>query len=463
MKKRINFSRRSFLIGTAASVAGCVTGGRQRTGRVSPIEKLNVAGIGCGGKGASDIFECGDENIIALCDVDDNACGGMHDLFPHAKQYRDFRVMIEKHPEIDAVTISTADHTHAIAALTAMQMGKHVYVQKPLTHNIYEARLLTKAARKYGVVTQMGNQGHSSPGIRQCVEMIQSGAIGQVREVHCWTNRPGVEGNLWWPQGVKDPYPGEPIPDHLDWDLFLSVAQDRPYNSLYTPFNWRGWWDYGSCALGDMACHIMDSAYWALNLGMPTSVECISQEGCTSQTGPLNEVIKFEFPKRGKMAPVDVYWHDGGKLPKRPEGIPEDEVFGDPDGKNGSMFIGDDGVLSIGTYGGNPRLHPESKMRDYTMPPETIPRIPEAGDDEGVNIDRMQRLDWIQACKGGTPACANFDYAGPFTEMVLLGTIAVRVPGKLRWNGEQMRFTNSERANQLVSREYRKGWELPVI
>jgi predicted dehydrogenase len=460
--KRIPISRRTFLAGTAAGLAGCVTNGESSSASsVSPNEKLNVAAIGCGGKGSSDINECRAENIVALCDVDDNRAGQIYAAFPKAKQYRDFRVMLEKHPEIDAVTVSTPDHTHAIAALTAMEMGKHVYVQKPLTHNIYEARLLTEAARKYGVVTQMGNQGHSGEGTRRCVEMIQSGAIGQVREVHCWTDRPGVEGNLWWPQAVKDPYPAQPVRDNFDWDLWLSVAKDRPYHDDYCPFNWRGWWDYGSCALGDMACHIMDSAYWALNLGMPESVEVVSQKGCTEQTGPLREVIRYEFGARGDMAPVTVYWYDGGNLPKRPDGIPAHETLGN--GENGSLFVGDDGFMSVGTYGGNPRLHPMEKMKEYEMPEKTLPRVAAASGAIVADSDRAHRLDWIQACKGGTPACSNFDYSGPFTEMVLLGTIAVRVPGKLLWDGKNARFSNSDAANRLVRREYRSGWELPKV
>ena len=456
-KKEI--SRRTFLLGTAVSAVGCLSAEGVRTRESASAGKLNVAAIGVGGKGRSDIYECRSENIVALCDLDDQAVDRIYTAFPDVKKYRDFRVMLEKHPEIDAVTISTPDHTHAIAALTAMQMGKHVYVQKPLTHNIFEARLLAVAARQYGVVTQMGNQGHSGEGVRRCVEMIRSGAIGQVREVHCWTDRPGIEGRAWWPQAVEYPYPAEPVPAHIDWDLWLSVAHERPYNSQYCPFNWRGWWDYGSCALGDMACHIMDPAFWSLNLGMPDSVEVVSQEGCTSQTGPLNEVIRYEFPPRVDMAPVTLYWHDGGNKPDRPEGVAEDEQLGD--GNNGSLFIGDEGVLSVGTYGGNPRLHPASKMQEYVMPAKTIPRV--AAAQEGGGGDRAHRLDWIQACKGGTPACSNFDYAGPFTEIVLLGTIAVRVPGKLKWDGANMRFTNSAAANRLVSRQYREGWKLPQL
>jgi predicted dehydrogenase len=458
--KRMKLTRRTFLAGAAATMAGCATSGPGAR-RVSPNEKLNIAAIGCGGKGFSDIWECRGENVVALCDVDEDMGNSTFSRFPDAKQYKDFRVMLENHPEIDAVTVSTADHTHAYAALTAMEMGKHVYVQKPLTHNIHEARILAKAARKYNVVTQMGNQGHSGEGTRACVEMIRSGAIGQVREVHCWTDRPGVDGRLWWPQGVENPYAGEPVPKTLDWDLWLSVAPDRPYNALYCPFNWRGWWDYGSCALGDMACHIMDAAYWSLDLGMPTSVEVVSQEGCTAQTGPLNQIIRYEFPARGDMAPVTVYWYDGGNKPPRPEGIPEGEELGG--GANGSLFIGDDGVMSAETYGENPRLHPESKMKDYTPPARTLRRVAAAPVDVRKMEDKAHRADWIQACKGGTPACSNFDYSGPFTEMVLLGTIAVRVPGKLNWDGPNMRFTNSEAANQLVSREYRKGWELPKV
>ena len=457
--KRHTFTRRTFLIGSLAAAAGCATGNRPATRRVSPNEKLNVAGIGVGGKGQSDIWECRSENVIALCDVDHRRAAQTFAQFPNAKVYTDYREMLDKHPEIDAVTVSTPDHSHAHAALTAMAMGKHVYVQKPLTHNVYEARLLTQAARKYGVATQMGNQGHSGEGVRRCVEMVRSGVIGPVHEVHCWTDRPGIEGRAWWPQAVAEPLPAEPVPDTLDWDRWLNVAPERPYNKGYAPFAWRGWWDFGCGALGDMACHIMDPAIWALELGAPTSVEVVAQEGNTAESGPLRETIKYEFPKRGSLPPVTLYWYDGGHKPPHPEGVPAGEKLGA--GSNGSYFVGRDGVITMDTYGENARLLPASRMADYTPPPQTIPRVADMPADE--ISDAAHRMDWIRACKTGDPAGSNFDYSGPFTETVLLGTIAVRVPGKLLWDSKNMRFTNSDAANAYIRREYRKGWDINAI
>lgn len=453
------FTRRTFLMGTLATAAGCATGNRVGLRRVSLNERLNVAGIGVGGKGQGDIYECRSENIVALCDVDQRRAAATFERFPKAAVYSDFRVMLEKHPEIDAVTVSTPDHAHAYAALTAMSMGKHVYVQKPLTHNVYEARLLRDAARKYGVATQMGNQGHSGEGVRRCVEMVRSGVVGPIHEVHCWTDRPGVEGRAWWPQGVASPLEPQRIPEELDWDLWLNVAAERPYNKGYAPFNWRGWWDFGCGALGDMACHVMDPAMWALELGAPTSVELISQEGNTAQSGPLKEIIRFEFPQRGALPPLALYWYDGGNKPPHPKGVPADEKLGS--GSNGSYFVGRDGVITLDTYGENARLLPASRMADYTPPPQTIPRVAEMAADE--ISDAAHRMDWIRACKSGDSAGSNFDYSGPFTETVLLGTIAARVPGKLKWDSDKMRFANSDAANGYVRRVYRKGWEIDAI
>ena len=453
-------TRRFFLMSSAAMAAGCMTAGR-KTSRISPNEKLNVAAIGCGGMGGGDIMSCSKtENVVALCDVDWNRGGQVGEELPNAKRYTDFRVMLEKQKDIDAVTVSTPDHTHAIAALTAMQLGKHVRVQKPMTYSIEEARLLTKAAKKYSrLATAMGNQGHAGDGVRQMCEILWSNAIGFVREAHIWTNRPV------WPQGIAEPLPAQPVPEKMAWDLWLSVAPERSYNEGYAPFKWRGWWDFGCGALGDMGCHIMDPANWALQLSAPTSVECIQQEGNSDQTGPTKSVIKYEFPARpfrdsypqaewyGKtLPPVTVYWYDGGIMPPRPAGVPEDEVLGE--GANGSYFVGDDGVATTGCYGGETRLLPKERMDEYTMPVEFIPRI--------LN-DGNSYLEWISACKGGTPAGSNFSYSGPFTETVLLGNVAVRAGQKLLWDAKKMKVTNLDSANQYVARTYRKGWELPKI
>ena len=445
--ERNKISRRMFLAGTAAaSMVGCATARKpslRRLGYRSPNEKLNVAGIGVGGKGGGDIDGCKSENIVVLCDVDWGRARDSFRDFPQAKRYRDFREMLEKEDKnIDAVTISTPDHVHAVAAMMAMKMGKHVYVQKPLTHSVYEARKLTEAARKYGVATQMGNQGHSGEGVRRFCEMIWSGTIGEVREVHAWTNRP------IWPQGIPEPLPEQPVPEDkdIDWDLWLGPAPWRPYNSDYAPFKWRGWWDFGTGALGDMACHIMDPVNWAMMLGYPSSVECLSQEGKNDQTAPNKAVIRYEFPARGGMPPVTVTWYDGGNLPPRPEGIGENVRLGD--GDNGSLFIGERGMIAIGTYGGSPRLFPESLRADYETPDPMIPR----------SIGHYR--EWIQACKGGAPSPGNFDYAGPFTEWVVMGNLALRCEGKLLWDGEKMKVTNNRQANKYVRTKYRKGWKL---
>ncbi|HPA45134.1 MAG TPA: Gfo/Idh/MocA family oxidoreductase [bacterium] len=443
MKK--NVSRRIFLMSAGAAMAGCATGRVPKLksmGYASPNEKLNMAAIGSGGKGSSDIRSCAKagENVIALCDVDWNRASKTFNDFPDAKKYKDFRVMLEKEPSIDACTVSTPDHTHAVAAAMAMRMGKHVYVQKPLTHTMYEARKLTEIARETGVATQMGNQGHSGEGVRQLCEMIWTGAIGQIREAHIWTNRPV------WPQGIPEPLPEEPIPDTLDWDLWIGTAPMRPYNHRYMPHDWRGWWDFGCCALGDMGCHIMDPANWALRLTAPTAIECVSQDGANKQTGPFKSTIRYEFPERFGMIPVTIYWHDGGNQPPRPEGIGPDVKMGD--GNNGSYFIGEKGILTTGEYGDNSRFLSEEMNKDYRMPDPMIPR----------SLGHTE--DWLQACKGGLPACSNFNYAGPFTEFVVVGNVALRCEGRLEWDSAAMKFTNNSEANKYVHVEYRKGWTL---
>ncbi|MBN2310456.1 MAG: Gfo/Idh/MocA family oxidoreductase [Candidatus Hydrogenedentes bacterium] len=432
--KRI--SRRWFIMSSAALAAGCAS--RRKRGRViSPNEKLNLAAIGAGGKGSSDIASAAEgNNVVALCDVDDERAKGTFEKFPDATRYKDFRVMLEKeYHNIDAVTISTPDHVHACAAMAAMELGKHVYVQKPLTHTIYEARKLTEAARRYKVATQMGNQGHASEGVKRVCEWVWANRIGPIRTVHIWTNRPV------WPQAIPRPTETPPVPDTLDWDLWLGPAPERPYNPAYAPFSWRGWWDFGCGALGDMGCHIMDAAFTSLKLGYPTAVSAES-EGANEETGPTWSIIHYEFPARGEMPPVDVYWYDGGKLPARPEGVAEDEKLGD--GANGTLFIGDDGLITCGEYSGSPRLVP------YEKPdvPRSIPTSP------------GHYAEWINACKGGEPAGGNFDYAGPFTEMVLLGNLAIRTGERVEWDGPKMKCTNLAKANDLVHMDYRKGWHL---
>ncbi len=467
--KRKDMTRRAFLATTtlAASQTGCaaahtrvaVNDARVVPGRESPNERLNVAAIGAGGQGFGDIMSCRSENIVALCDVDWDRTQRTFNELPDAKVYRDFRNMLEEMPEIDAVTISTPDHTHAPAAIMAMQMGKHVYVQKPLTHTVQEARWLTLVAREHGVATQMGNQGHSGNGVRELCEMIWTGAIGQVREAHVWTHRP-----VWDYQGTAEPLPAQVAPENMDWDRWIGPAPMRPYNQGYAPRNWRAWLDFGGGALGDMACHIMDPVYMSLKLveASDYTVEVVMQEGRNEQTFPVTTTVKYSFPARGDMAPVDVYWYDGHwpdpdtgervyNRPPHPEGVPEDQELGD-NNMNGSYLVGDDGIITTGEYGGRPRLLPDEKMADYTMPDPFLDRV------EG----QLHHRDWLRACKDGRPASSNFEYAGPFTEMVNFGNLVVMSGEKLHWDNERGVVTNVDNPEEIVSKEYRKGWELPV-
>ncbi len=446
-------SRRIFLMGASIAMAGCATTGDRSTktaripslkrlGYQSPNGKLNVAAIGSGGKGSSDIGNCADagENIVALCDVDWDRAADTFRKFPDAKKYKDYREMLDKEKHIDACTVSTPDHTHAPAAMACIRRGIHVYVQKPLTHTVYEARELTKAAREYKVATQMGNQGHSGEGVRQLCEMVWDGAIGPITEAHIWTNRPV------WPQGVVTPLPKQPTPETMDWNLWLGTAPERPYNKDYAPFNWRGWWDFGCGALGDMGCHIMDPANWALRLGTPISIECLRQDAKNDQTAPTKSIVKYEFPARYGLKPVTVYWYDGGLKPPRPAGAGPDTKLGD--GDNGSYFVGEKGVLTTGEYGGDTRFVSDEMNKDYKMPQKSIPR------------SFGHTVDWLQACKGGVAACSNFDYSGPFSEVIVLGNLSLRCPGKLLWDAEKMEVTNNRAANEFVTKKYRKGWGL---
>jgi len=440
-----SMSRRIFLMGTAVTAAGLATGAsgkRVRPRRVSPNEKLNIAGIGIGGRGKSNLKECTSENIVALCDVDEGYAGKVFAAYPNAKRYKDYRVMLEKQKDIDAVVVSTPDHTHAIVSMAAMRLGKHVYCEKPLTHTILEARKLTETAREMKVATQMGIQGHSHEGIRQICEWVWAGAIGPVREVHIWTDRP----KGWWPQGVERPKDTPPVPATLDWDLWIGPAPNRPYNPAYTPFKWRGWWDFGCGALGDMGCHLMDAPYWALDLAYPTSVEA-SATAVNSETGPLAAMVHYYFPARGDKPPVMLTWYDGGMLPVRPAELPYDQPMGNENG--GVIFVGDKGkILAEDENAQHPRLLPDSLAKEFPKPEKTIARSP------------GHHKDWIAACKGGPPSGAHFDYSGPLTENVLLGNLAIRVGKKLNWDGPNVKCTNVPEANDLVHCQYREGWTL---
>ena len=459
MEEKKDITRRKFIKGSAAAAAAFtivprhVLGG---VGIVPPSDKLNIAGVGVGGMGKNNIKHCGDENIVALCDVDDKYAAPVYKTYPKAKTYHDFRVMLEKQKDIDAVIIATPDHVHATVAMAAMELGKHVYVQKPLTHSVFEARKLTEAARKYKVVTQMGNQGHSGEGTRLIYEWIHNGAIGKVEEVHAWTNRPV------WPQGVEVERPKEtpPVPKTLDWDRWIGPAPFRPYHPTYLPERWRAWWDFGTGSLGDMGCHILDGAFFALDLKYPESVEgnistywgeFWQYTEPKNETYPRSTIVRYKFPTRGNMPAVNLTWWDGGLMPPRPEELEEGRRMGDSDG--GLLFVGDKGKLMAGCYGKNPRLIPETRMKEYKQPKETLKRV-----QGGIG---GHEKDWVRACKGGDPASSNFDYSGPLTEMVLMGNLAVRYPQqRLLWDGPNMKVTNSEEANSYVKQEYRKGWTL---
>jgi len=411
-----------------------------RNGKLVRGRKLNIACVGIGVRGRQDVDGVKRENIVALCDV--NLAEEQRKVvasLPGAKVYRDYRkLLLELDEQIDAVVVATPDHMHFPVAMMAMQMGKHVYVEKPIAHTVAEARQMTELARQKQVVTQCGNQGHANEGTRLLVEWVRAGAIGGVREVHCWTNRPV------WPQGLGRPAAAEPVPDTLDWNGWLGVAPERPYHSCYLPFKWRGWWDFGCGALGDMGCHIMDAAFWALDLKHPTSVEATAAP-VNRETAPKWSVVTYQFPARGALPPVKLVWYDGGKLPPRPKALEQERKLGG----NGFYVLGDQGCILGGPiYCESVRMVPETAMQAYLpkRPAKTLPRVP------GGN----QWQEWIKACKGeGPPPGSNFDHSGPLTEMVLMGNLALRTGQRVEWDGPNMRCTNRPEANELVRKKYR--------
>ncbi len=441
-------SRRHFFFGSvlagAIPSAGFGTiGSLTHLGYKSPNQKLNIAAIGAGGKGYTDIHGCLTENIVAFADPDDKSAARAYKEFPKAPHYKDFREMLDKESKnIDAVTVSCPDHVHGSAAMWAMARGKHVYCQKPLTHTVWEARQLTAAAEKYGVATQMGNQGYSNEGARQAAEILWNGDIGDVTEVHAWTDRPGK----YWVQGPDVTTPEAPVPDTLDWTAWLAGSPMRPYSPAYVPRKWRGFPVYGCGAIGDMACHIMGTPNMALRLTAPVSVECVMQEGKNNLTYPSKSVIRFDFPARGPMPPVKIFWHDGLKEPFTHESVPAGEKLGDDD-NNGSLFIGTKGLMTTGCYGERTRLVPASKMKEYKFPQELLTRSP------------GHYRDWIRACKGGEHSCSNFSVAGPFVQWMLLGTIAMKYEGKIEWDAKNMRITNNHDANKWLKPTFHKGWK----
>jgi len=418
-----------------------------RNANIIEGRKLNIACVGIGGRGAQNLGGMAGENIVALCDVqmgDEQRKSAAK--FPDAKVYKDYRKMLmEMDDQIDAVVVSTPDHTHFPVAMMALQMGKHTYVEKPISHTIEEARKLTEMARKKGAVTQCGNGGHAREGIRRLVEWVRADAIGDVREVHVWTYRPVKQGPYAWTQGLERPSERMPVPANLDWNLWLGPAPYRDYHSQYMPGKWRGWWDFGAGVLGDMGCHMLDAPFWALDLKYPERVE-VDQEGATKESGPVHATVTYSFPARGKRPPVKVFWYENGRKPPRPEGLEEGRKLS----TGGMYMVGDKGVImDQSDYCNSPRLVPETAMRAFAkngLPEKTIPRVPSGS----------SHLEWIKACKGeGPKPGSNFDYSGPLTEMVLMGNLAVRMDAPIEWDGENMVCTNLKEANDLVSKKYR--------
>jgi predicted dehydrogenase len=432
-------------MGTFSIVAPHVVG---RGADRPPSEKLNIGVIGAGGRGVEDIAAVSSENIAALCDVDQQRAAETFRNHPHARRYRDYRVMLEREKGLDAVMIATPDHTHAVAAMAALRHGKHVYCEKPLTRTVKEARALAEAAMDTLLATQMGNQGMAFEGNRLIKEWLGTGAIGPVREVHVWSDRPTHRGRLplWWAQGIERPKDSPPVPIHLDWDLWLGPAPLRPYHPAYVPFRWRGWWDFGSGGLGDMGIHNLAPVFDALKLGPPVSVYA-SSTSVFSETVPLAAMVHYEFAARGGMPRVELHWYDGGLLPERPPELEEDRPL---DPEDGIIFVGDRGKILVRGWGGeSPRLIPESRHRSFELPPKTLPR------------SIGHHAEWIEACKRGTPTASNFNFAGPLTEAVLLGSIAIRMHGeKLHWDSANIRIRNNPEAEAYLHYDYRAGWAL---
>lgn len=442
--------RREF-IGTSALAIGGLTIVPARAvaglGHVAPSDKLNIAGIGIGGMGRSDLEDVAKtENIVALCDVDwNNSVENVFQLYPKAHRYKDYRVMLDKQKDIDAVVIATPDHTHAIISMEAIRRGKHVYTEKPLTHTVYEARMLTEAAREHKVATQMGNQGQAGDAPRRLQEMIHDGAIGSIEEVHVWTDRPNRGlADTYWPQGVKRPEDTPPVPESLDWDLFTGPAPLRPYHPSYHPFRWRGWLDYGTGALGDIGCHSFDAVFRILNLKYPISIQATSTL-VNGESFPLGSIVTYDFPARGEMPPLRLTWYDGGLRPPRLADMGSNIQMG----AGGVLYIGSKGVIL------NNRILPQSLDEAYQRPEPYIESSP------------GHRQEWILACKGGEPAGSNFDWAGPLTETVLLGNIALRPELRekmsfqnLHFDAENLSFPNIPEADLFLHYEYRNGWKL---
>jgi predicted dehydrogenase len=435
--------RSAIAIGAAAATVTIIP--RRVLGQADqlpPSERLNIAGVGCGGMGTGDLHNvAADNNIVALCDADQRAIDRNAQRYTQAKHYTDFRKMLDAEKGIDAVMVATPDHLHAPVSIMAMKLGKHVFCQKPLTHSVYEARRMGDIARESKVATQMGNQGQASEEARLIAEYIEAGAVGTVREIHAGSNRYPPISN----RGVPRPAETPAVPKELDWDLWLGPSPERPYHPVYHPFAWRSWWDFGTGVLGDIGCHQLSAVFKALKLGHPAWVEACSSNHqmppeVANETAPLASITRWHFPAEADRAAVTVTWWDGGLKPPRPEELEPDRNFAENDWL---MVVGDDGKM-LGH-----RPFPESRLRQLGKPPQTLPR----------SIGHYK--EWIAACKGGPPAGANFvDHAAHLAEVVLLGNIAIRTKEKLYWDGPNLRFTNSEAANQLINPPYRAGWSL---
>ncbi len=448
-EKSSDISRRKFIGNVATATAGltilpsfAVSG----LGHIAPTDKLNIAAVGVGGVGGTNVKNCASQNIVALCDVDWSYAAETFKAYPNARKFADYRKMFDEMGDsIDAVIVATPDHTHAIVTAQAIRMGKHVYVQKPLTHSVYESRVLKDLANEHKVATQMGNQGNSGDGIRQTCEWIWDGAIGEVTEVHAWTNRP------IWPQGLERPNETPSVPPTMYWDYFLGPAKWRPYHPSYTPWNWRAWWDFGTGALGDMGCHIVDPAVWALKLGQPINFYGSSTQ-VNTESAPYAETVHYNFPDRGKIGniklpAVKLTWYDGGLLPPRPEELPDGQIMGDRSG--GILFVGTKGKLMSGCYGRDPMLLPMDLYADYKRSEPTIRRIENA-------MGGGHELDWIRACKESPEnrieTSSNFNYSALLNEIVVMGNLAVRLQDlkrPLEWDGKNMKIKNISDADEI--------------
>ena len=430
-----NLPRREFLRRTALSaVAVAAWPVPAFCGDPQGTKKLNLAIVGVAGRGGANLAGVAKENIVALCDADEARLGKAAAQFPKAQKFVDFRKMLDQvHRQIDAVVVSTPDHTHAPASVMAMRMGKHCYSEKPLTHDVYEARTVTETARQHKVATQIGTQIHAGDNYRRVVELVQAGAVGSIREVHVWAAAS-------YGHGEDRPKETPPVPKELHWDLWLGPAPERPYHPCYVPGRWRGWWDFGTGALGDFGCHYMDLPFWALRLKYPCTVECLEGPPRHPETTAPWLVVRYEYTARGDLPPLVLTWYDGGRRPSR---ITEENL---PDWKSGVLFVGQKGLL-MADYGRHVLL-PEAQFKDFQRPAPCIPK------------SIGHHAEWIEACKTGSPTTCPFDYSGPLTEAALLGTVSYRVGSKLVWDAARLKATNCPGADQFLKREYRKGWTL---